>query len=331
MTRRAGMIGTGWMGEAIAADFRLAGWDLVAVAGRDAARTAHFASEHGIARAVGVDELLRMDDLDLVYIATTHDSHLALAKAALEHGHAVLVEKAFTVDAAEAEELVSLARERGLFLMEAMWMRFTPALRTTQSLIADGAIGDPRTVLASFGFALPPGPHRLRDKARGGGSLLDQGVYPLALADVVFGEPSTVNATGSQIDADGTDVGVDTELGMLLGYPGGQQAVLATSIRADLPFDASIGGYGGRIDLEGAFWGSESILVRRAGAEPERIELPHEGRGYTPMLRATAEALEDGLTEHPLCDLAATLRVMRTADLVRAALPRTAPMASSGA
>lgn len=319
MTRRVGMIGTGWMGDAIAADFALANLELAAVAGRDPERTARFAADRGIPHAVTVDEMLGME-LDLVYVATTHESHLALAEAALRAGHPVLVEKAFTMNTDEAVRLTSFARARGLFLMEAMWMRFSPTLRRAQQLIADGAIGDPRTVQASFGFGLPLGDNRLRDPDRGGGSLLDQGVYPLALSDVVFGEPDTVAATGSTIDADGRDLGVDTEVGMLLGYRGGQQASLATSFRANLPSNASIGGYDGRIELEPAFWNSGALVLHRTGSDPERVELPQEGRGYVPMLRAVDDALDVGWTEHPLSDHAATLRVMRTVDRVRAAL-----------
>lgn len=313
------MIGTGWMGQAIAADFALANLELAAVAGRDAGRTARFATDRGIPHAVSVDDMLSME-LDLVYIATTHESHLALAEAALSAGYPVLLEKAFTLDAHEAERLTALARDRGLFLMEGMWMRFSPGLRRAQELIAHGAIGDPRTVLASFGVALPFGDNRLRDPARGGGSLLDQGVYPLALADVVLGEPDTVAATGSHTDADGLALDVDTEVATLLGYAGGQQAALATSIRANLTSGATIGGYGGRIEFDAAFWNTEAIVLHSTGREPERIVIPHEGRGYVPMLRAVDEALEAGWTEHPLSDHAATLRVMRTVDRVREAL-----------
>ena len=307
------------MGDAIAADFALANLELVAVAGRDRERTARFAADRGIPHAVTVDELLGME-LDLVYVATPHNSHLALAEAALRAGHPVLLEKAFTMNADEAIRLTAFARERGLFLMEAMWMRFTPGLRRAQALIADGAIGDPRTVLASFGFGLPLGDNRLRDPDRAGGSLLDQGVYPLALADAVLGEPDTVAATGSSIDIDGRDLGVETEVAMLLGYGGGQQAALASSFRANLPGSASIGGYDGQIVLESAFWNTPALVLQRAGAEPERIEFPQVGRGYVPMLSAVDDALAAGWTEHPLSDHAATIRVMRTMDRVHTEL-----------
>lgn len=319
---RVGMVGTGAMAEAIVGDVALAGMRLTAVAGRDPDRTRAFAERHGIERALRVGDLWA-EDLDLVYVATTHDSHLALARDALRAGHPVLVEKAFTTTAEEAEELVALSEQTGLFLMEAMWMRFTPAVRTLQELIADGALGEPRNLIASFGFSLPPGPHRLRERSRGGGSLLDQGVYPLALADIVFGHAESVAVVGTCTDADGQELDVDTELGMLLGYRGGRHALLATSIRADLPFSATIGGREARIELGGAFWGSERLTVHRSNGRDSVFDLPHEGRGYVPMLRAVGEALDAGWREHPLADHASTLRVMRMVDTVASELRRS--------
>ncbi len=318
---RVGMIGTGWMGEAIAPDFALCEEaELVAVAGRDAERTAAFAAAHGIPKALDVARLLEADEVELVYIASTHDSHAELARTALEAGKPVLLEKAFTEDAASAEELIGLANERGLFLMEAMWMRFNPVVRRVSALLAEGTIGEPRTLHASFGFAAPAGEGRLWDPSRGGGSLLDQGVYPLALADVVFGEPETVAAAGSRFDYEGADSGVDAEVAVLLGYAGGQQALCSSSIRSWLPLNASIGGAEGRIEIEPAFWCASKFTLHRPGVDPVTEELPIEGRGYVPMLRATAEAIAEGRTSHPLSDHAATMRVMRSVDRVFASL-----------
>ncbi|WP_162181591.1 Gfo/Idh/MocA family protein, partial [Glycomyces tenuis] len=147
---RVGMIGTGWMGEAIAPDFALCEeTELVAVAGRSAERTEAFAAAHAVPKALDVARLIEADEVELVYIASTHDSHAALARAALEQGKPVLLEKAFTVDAASAAELIALAEARGLFLMEAMWMRFNPVVRRIAALLAEGAIGEPRTLHAS--------------------------------------------------------------------------------------------------------------------------------------------------------------------------------------
>jgi predicted dehydrogenase len=317
------MIGTGWMGRAIAPDLTAhPGFELVAVAGRNAERTAEYAALHNVQRALTAEQLIADPDLDLVYITTPHDSHLEYALAAIAAGRPVLVEKPLTVNAPEAERLFDAARDRGVFAMEALWSRFNPVVRRVTELIGQGAIGEPRTVQASFGFPVPPGDHRLWDAARAGGSLLDQGVYPLTLADLVLGEPETVAATGSRLGYDGADAGVDTELGMLLGYPGGRQAVLATSIRSVLPLDASIGGERGRIAIDPPFWSTTALSVIAPDGTTERFEHPFDGNGYRPMLDAVQEALEAGWLEHPLCDHASTLRVMRTIDRVAAALER---------
>jgi predicted dehydrogenase len=317
MTTRIGMIGTGWMGDAIAPDAALCDEvELVAVAGRDPARTASFAQRYGIPHPVDVDGLLGRDDVDLVYVATTHESHLELALAALAAGKPVLVEKPLTVDAAEGEQLVAAARTAGLFAMEAMWMRFNPAVRRLTELLVAGEIGSPRTALATFGFPVPLG-GRLWDPARAGGSLLDQGVYPLTFADLVHGEPATIAATGSRLGYAGSDTGVDTEVGMLLGYADGGQSVLASSIRATLPLTASVGGELGRIELDAPFWGTAGLTVHGPDGSRRREEFPLEGNGYVPMLRAVDEALRHGWTEHPLCDHATTLRLLRTMDAVR--------------
>jgi len=323
---RVGILGIGWMADMIVPDFqRVAAFDLVAVGGRDAARTRAFADDRGIPRALGVDELLTSDEIDLLYIATTHDSHFELARRAIEHGTPVLLEKAFTMDAAEAEELIALARERGVFLMEAMWMRFNPAIRRVAALLAEGAIGEPRHLDASFGFAITDPAHRLWDAARGGGSALDQGVYPLTLADLFFGEHATLAATGSRLGPDGRPTAVDSELAVLLGYADGRQASLATSLRAILPCDASIGGTAGRIRILPAFWATEGFVIERpSGAfalDREEVSVPKVGNGYVPMLEAVAEALHDGRLEHELSSHAATLRIMRAVDAVLAQVP----------
>ncbi len=315
------MIGAGWMGNAIAGDFALCeGVELRALGSRrlDAGRA--WAHERGIPVVVSTEELVARDDIDVVYIATPNHNHHALALHAIAAGKGVLVEKAFTMTEAEAVELVAAASAAGVFLMEAMWMRFNPAIRAIQQRVAAGEIGETRTVLASFGFPVPPGDHRLWDPARGGGSLLDQGVYPLSLAQLFLGEPTSVAATGSTLGHDGAETGVDTELGMLLGYAGGQQSVLASSLRAALPLSASVCGTEGRIDIHEAFWSDTSYTLRTPDGRAVQHTEPREGNGYVPMLRAVREAIEGGWHEHPLNPLSESVTLMRTTDRVLRAL-----------
>ena len=318
---RFGMIGAGWIGNAIAGDFALCeGVELHALGSRRLEAGRSWADERGIPIVVPTSELFTRDDIDVVYIATPNNNHHELALQAIAAGKGVLVEKAFTMTEVEALELQAAASAAGVFLMEAMWMRFNPAIRAIVQRIVAGDIGEPRTIMASFGFPVPPGDHRLWDPARGGGSLLDQGVYPLSLAQLLLGEPSRVAATGSRLDYEGSGTGVDTELGMLLGYDGGQQSVLASSLRAVLPLSASVSGASGRIDLHEAFWSDTSYTVRTADGHVEERTEPREGNGYVPMLRAVHEAITNGWHEHPLNPVSESVTLMRTTDRVLRAL-----------
>jgi len=297
----------------------------VAVASRTIENASDFADEFEVPRAYGdISALLDDRDIDVVYIGTPIGTHAPLAQAALLAGKHVLVEKAFTTTAREARALARVAASQGCFLMEAMWMRFNPAIRRVAELLADGAIGEPRNLAATFGFVIPDPTHRLWDAEHGGGSALDQGVYPLALADLLFGPYASLAATGSRLGPDGEPTVVDSELAVLLGYDDGRQATLATSLRSLLPCDASIGGTAGRIRILPAFWATEGFVLERpvGGHELDREEvlIPKVGNGYVPMLEAVAEALRDGRIEHELSSHAATLRVMRAVDAVLAAV-----------
>lgn len=317
------VVGTGTMAAAMIEDLRRCPeTEPITVVSRTVDRARAFADQQGIPDALELDDMDRAG-ADVVYVATPHDSHAEIAVAALAGGAHVLVEKAFTVNADEARRVLAAAAQYDRFCMEAMWMRFNPVIRRVQELLAEGAIGDPRTVQASFGRAVPyDRAHRLWDPERGGGSLLDQGVYPLTLADLVLGEPQTVHAVGSYRGYDGSDGGVDTEVAVLLGYGDGRQATTASSIRTALPRGAWIGGREGLIRLDEPFWCASGFTLERPGREPERVELAIEGRGYVPMLRAVHEAVSQGWSEHPTIPWAATLRVMALLDEVRAQLSR---------
>ncbi|MEU2656095.1 Gfo/Idh/MocA family oxidoreductase [Streptomyces sp. NPDC007325] len=313
---RWGVLATGGIAERFATDLaELDGAEVVAVASRTEASARAFADRFGIARAYGGwDGLFADPEVDVVYVATPHHAHREAAGRALEAGKAVLCEKAFTLNAREAEELVALARDRGLFLMEAMWMYCNPLIRRLAELVRDGAVGEVRTVQADFGLAGPFGPdHRLRDPAVGGGALLDLGVYPVSFAHLLLGEPDTVQAH-ARISPEG----VDLNTGMLLGWSdSGASALLSCSLEADTPLTAAVTGTEGRIEVPRGFFFPERFTLHRNGAEPEEFvngddphSLRHEAAEVMRCLRA-------GETESPLVPLDGTLAVMRTLDAVR--------------
>ncbi|GAA1180471.1 Gfo/Idh/MocA family oxidoreductase [Streptomyces hebeiensis] len=324
---RWGVLATGGIAARFTADVReLPDAEIVAVASRSEAAAREFAGRFGIPRAYGSWAGLFADaEVDVVYVATPHSAHRAAAGAALAAGKPVLCEKAFTLDARQAGELVALARERGLFLMEAMWMYCDPVVRRLVELVRDGAIGEVRTVQADFGLEGPFDPyHRLRDPALGGGALLDLGVYPVSFAHLLLGEPDRVQA-----DALLSPEGVDLNTGILLGWDSGATALLSCSLTAGTPRTATVTGTKGRIEVPAGFFAPERFTLHRAGAEPEEFtaagvaggpQVPHGLHGLHGLQHEAAEAmrcLRAGETQSPLVPLEGTLAVMRTLDAVR--------------
>ncbi|MFJ4867559.1 Gfo/Idh/MocA family protein [Streptomyces sp. NPDC088757] len=313
---RWGILATGGIAERFTTDLRtLDDAEVVAVASRSEAPAKAFAERFGIPRAYGEWAGLFADaDVDVVYVATPHHAHRTAAGLALEAGKAVLCEKALTLNAREAAELVALARDRGLFLMEAMWMYCNPLIRRIAELVRDGAVGEVRTVQADFGLAGPFGAdHRLRDPKTGGGALLDLGVYPVAFAQLLLGEPDSVQAHALL-----SPEGVDLNTGMLLGWSGtGASALLSCSIAADTPLTASVTGSLGRIDVPRGFFFPERFTLHREGAEPEEFTADADPHGFRHEAAEVMRCLRAGEKESPLVPLDGSLAVMRTLDAVR--------------
>ncbi|MET9952533.1 Gfo/Idh/MocA family oxidoreductase [Streptomyces sp. NPDC006339] len=315
-TVRWGILATGGIAASFAADLKeMPDAEVVAVGSRDLASAKTFAERFDIPRAYGNwAELAADPEVDVVYVATPHSAHRAAAGLCLEAGRAVLCEKAFALNAREAGELVALARERHLFLMEAMWMYCNPVVRELTRLVADGAIGEIRTVHADFGLEGPFAPdHRLRDPAVGGGALLDLGVYPVSFAHLLLGEPDRISA-----DALLSPEGVDLNTGVLLGWDAGATALLSCSIVADTPLTASVTGTKGRIEVPRGFFSPEGFVLHRSGREPEEFTVPGRRDSLQHEAAEVMRCLRAGETESPLVPLDGTLAVMRTLDAVRA-------------
>ncbi|OAH11280.1 Gfo/Idh/MocA family protein [Streptomyces jeddahensis] len=315
---RWGILATGGIAATFTADLLdLPDAEVVAVASRTDASAKAFAERFGIPRAYGSWGALAEDaEVDVVYVATPHSAHREAAGLCLEAGRNVLCEKAFTLNAREAEELVGLARERGLFLMEAMWMYCNPLIRRLKALVDDGAIGEVRTVQADFGLSGPfPAAHRLRDPAQGGGALLDLGVYPVSFAQLLLGEPSDITARAVL-----SDEGVDLQTGMLLSWESGAHALVHCSIIGGTPIMASVTGSRGRIDIPYGFFHPDRFVLHRDGRDPEEFTAdPAAGTGASLKHEAVEvmRCLRAGETESPLVPLDGSLAVMRTLDAVR--------------
>jgi predicted dehydrogenase len=306
---RWGIAGPGRIAENVVGDFPLVeGARLVAVGSRSAGRAADFARRHGLERAHGsYADLVADPDVDVLYIATPHPQHHAVAVAALKAGKALLVEKAFTATVAGATEVADLARATGRFVMEAMWTRFQPAVVRLRELVADGAIGEVRSVQADLGVkrAFDPA-DRLFAPELGGGALLDLGVYVVSFAQMLLGAPETVTAAGSRFAN-----GADAEATLLLAWPDGRSATLTVSLRAPLPGAARVFGTEGWIDVVPRFHHPDTIVLHRDGAEPETITRPPVGRGYAHELIEVTDGVRAGRVESAVMPLADTLAVQQ--------------------
>ena len=315
MTVRWGVIGTGGIARSFVADCTAAGIAFVAVGSRTAESARAFADEHGIARAHGsYEELVADEGVDAVYVATPHSRHAEDALLAIAAGKHVLVEKAFTITAAEARRVVDAARRADVAVMEAMWTRFLPQSTMIRELIAEGRIGRPRVVEATHHQALPTDPHhRLNDPALGGGAILDLGVYPISFAVDVLGVPTAVSAAGTL-----SDQGVDTQMGVVLTHEDGAQSMVHFGLDLRSPNAASIIGEDGRIDLDDTWYTPTTWRLRdRDGAVLEEYDSREQLTGYAHEARAFEEMVTSGTYEGGPMDPEETVAVMAVMDEAR--------------
>jgi predicted dehydrogenase len=308
-------MGPGSISVAFLHDLRLAGMHAEAVGSRSLDRAESYAKKHSISRAYGsYEELVADPNIDIVYIATTNNAHFANAKLALSSGKHVLLEKPFTLDAAQAIELVGISRSNNVFLMEAMWTRFLPNHSVLFEKLDQGLIGTPLYLFADHNQNLPKHSHqRLYDPALGGGSLLDLGVYPISLAHRLFGKPSRIQASAALMDGN-----IDESVGAIFEYSGGRQALLHSSIRAAGPVKAFILGDAGRIEMEKSFY--EHSTFTAFDLEDNvlfKYEGNIEGRGMQYQALEVERCVTAGLNESPTMSLDETVQIMEVMDQIR--------------
>lgn len=310
---RWGILGPGRIAAAVAQDFAHVRAGVIgAVASRSFERAEAFVAQHspGASAFGSYEELLTDPDIDAVYIATPHAQHARLALAAIEAGKPILVEKAFTTTYASTARVVEAARSREVFAMEALWSRFLPSWVLTRTLIAEGAIGQVRSVSADLGINRPFDPQdRLFNLALGGGTMFDLGVYVMHVAQMVLGEPVAVTARGSLLPT-----GVDAESGMLVDFGEGRTATLLTSFRTPSPGAARIYGTEGWLEIPPRFHHPDSVVLHRHGSTPEVLPAAPAGAGYALEFDEVARVLAAGKTESSVMPLDATLAVMRILD-----------------
>ena len=312
---RWGILGLGSIANQFATGLQaLPDAELVAVGSRSQGKADLFGDKYGAKnRHAGYEALANDPDVDAVYVATPHPMHAEDALLCLNAGKAVLVEKPFTVNAAQAEQVVATAREKKLFLMEAMWSRFFPLMYRVRDLITSGAIGEVRMLQADFGFRAGINPEgRLFSPALAGGGLLDVGVYTVSLASMVFGTPTQITGL-----AHIGETGIDEQAALVLAYGAGQLAVLSTGVRINTPHEAVILGTDGQIKIHSPWWKASAMTVS-ANGKTEEVVLPFAGNGFNYEAQEVARCLQAGKTESDILPLDETLQVMRTLDTLRA-------------
>jgi predicted dehydrogenase len=231
----------------------------------------------------------------------------------LEAGKAVLCEKPFAINAGQAEAMINLARRKGLFLMEAMWTRYVPAVVRLRQLLLEGVIGELCMLMADLGFRADFAPtDRLFDPHLGGGALLDVGIYPVSFAAMLFGQPSRITSLAHLGPTQ-----VDEQAAILLGYNQGQLALLATAVRIDMPNQAILLGTQGQITVHSPIYCPTRLTLAQPGQADQLIDLPLVGNGYNYQAAEVMRCLRAGWLESATMPLAETLAIMQTMDEIR--------------
>lgn len=316
---RWGILGLGNIAKKFASDLKFVeDAELLGVGSRDIEKAKSFAKEFSAKRSYGSYEELASDpDIDVIYIATPHSHHHDNVMLCLDHSKAVLCEKAFAVNTAQAKEMIRTAREKNIFLMEALWTKFLPHHQRFMELLSEGVIGDIRSVLINFGFRpKTPVPARLFDPKLAGGTILDIGIYNVFTAMSVLGKPDAIEAHMTP-----SSTGVDEQCAVLFKYNNGAMAQLFSSFSSDLPTEAEISGTKGRIKLNHRFYAPESTIEFYPG-RPDTIQKieytkDKEGFGYQYEARHVVECLKKGVKESPVILLNETIERMEILDEIR--------------
>lgn len=314
---RWGILGPGGIAGAFAWSVNeFTAGELVAVGSRVVERAERFAQEYGVGRAHGSYESLVADpDVQAVYVASPHSAHAEHALLAIEAGKHVLVEKAFTRNATEAQQVFDAAERQGLFAMEAMWTRFLPHIADVHEVIDRGEIGEVVGVFADHGQNMQDRPptHRLHNPDLAGGALLDLGVYPVSFALDVLGAPDRVSCLGSL-----TETGVDGQVSITLGFGAQVHANLHTTLWARTPTTATIFGSTGRIEVARHFYRPTTFEVVDNFDNRRTYGSPNAVRGGMQYEAAeVARCVAEGRQQSDRMSWQGTLDVMRTLDELR--------------
>ncbi len=313
---RWGILSTGNIAGAFARDLKLLpDAELVAVGSRTQEQAEAFSKEHGIPRAHGSYEALARDpDVDVIYVATPHTFHAENTILCLNSGKAVLCEKAFAINARQANEMIDLARKKKLFLMEAMVTRHYPVIKQVRQWVEGGRIGEVRIVQATRcadGVYPPEGRHM--NLNLGGGSLLDVGIYVLSFCSMFFEEPPVRVQGSAHIE----ECGADGQGSIVLQYPNGGLGALSFALKTKGEDSGQVYGSHGRIHVHTPVWAPTKATLMIPGEEDETVEISKEGKGLNYEAAEVMRCMREGKTESPIMPLDETLILMEIMDELR--------------
>lgn len=317
---RWGIVGPGWIAGEFATSLRAhSAQRLVAVGSRSLDHARAFASRFGVEHAVGsVEALVTHPEVDVVYVATPHSGHAAIATAAIAAGKHVLIEKPITITAAEARQIFAAAQSAGVLVMEAMWSRYLPQASVLKALVDGGDLGVVRSVTADHSQQIiRPADHRMNDPEQGGGALLDLGVYPAQFITMALGAPTSIEARGTV-----TATGVDASAAVISTHARGAVSQVYTSMLERTPTTATISGTSAFVHVDGPFYNPSAFTVTAAahGSPSVRWTDPTMLRGFAALsyeATALARFAGEGRSESPVHTHAETVSVMELLENAR--------------
>ncbi len=309
-----GIVGAGNIAHSFSKDLALVdGGELTAVASRDIAKAKAFAKEYGAPYTYGsYEELFQSGSVDVIYIATPHTSHAKWSIAAMNAGHHVLCEKPIGVNKSQVLELIKVAKENNVFLMEALWSRFNPTIKKVKELVADGAIGDIGYLHADFAFyGLDRDEDgRILNPELAGGSLLDIGIYPIFLSYLMLGMPKDIKAS-----VHFHKTGVEVQTSMIFDYENAQ-AILYSGLTSNSEMKAQIAGSKGSIFIHPRWHETTGYTLEKDGAATIN-EVGKVGKGYAHEIEEVHACLAAGKVQSDLWSHQNSLDLIEIMDSIR--------------
>ena len=298
--------------------------ELVAVASRTEKKSAEFAAEYGISNVfVGYEGMAAFEGIDAVYVATPPYVHSSVSKIFLNAKKHVMCEKSICLNAAQAMELSECAEKNGVFLMEAMWMKFLPAIREAKAIADNGILGEIKNISADFS-ALIPGERsgiNVFLNERGGGALLDLGVYCVNFVNLIMGgAPEIIHATADLWE------GIDVHTGILMKYQNGVIANIGCSLEVMRPRSAYIYGTKGYLHIPN-FYGATQAHLTLWDGEEKQMDLPRKGNGFEEEIEESCRCILSGKRQSEIHPMSDTIAVLRQMDEIRRQIGMRYPVA----